>query len=198
MGGLRERKKEQTRRALADAARRLVAERGFTATTVADIAAEADVSTRTFFGYFPTKEDVFFVDTDARLALLGDEPIGGPGIPPGRALRTVLARVLSATSADLGGGGGPMRLALLLSTPELSAAAIRRVQTAQRRLADALRAGYPDLPPVDAAALTGAAVGALMAAVVTGFAAGDGPEALLTAADRALALVEKAGEALDG
>ena len=58
--GLRERKKRQNRQLIADTARRLFAEQGFDAVTVAAVAAAADVSEGTVFNYFPTKEDLFF------------------------------------------------------------------------------------------------------------------------------------------
>ena len=58
--GLRERKKQQTRELIADTARRLFADRGFDAVTVAQIARAANVSEVTVFNYFPTKEDLFF------------------------------------------------------------------------------------------------------------------------------------------
>ncbi len=58
--GLRQRKKERTRALIADAARRLFAERGFEAVTVADVARAAEVSEGTVFNYFPTKEELFF------------------------------------------------------------------------------------------------------------------------------------------
>lgn len=52
---LREQKKQQTRRAIHDSASRLVLERGLPHVTVADICADATVSDRTFFNYFPSK-----------------------------------------------------------------------------------------------------------------------------------------------
>jgi AcrR family transcriptional regulator len=58
--GLRERKKQQTRELIADAARRLFADRGFDAVTVAQVAREANVSEVTVFNYFPNKEDLFY------------------------------------------------------------------------------------------------------------------------------------------
>ena len=58
--GLRTRKKEKTRLAIYDAALELFAQQGFDATTVEQIVQQAEVSTATFFRYFPTKGDVVY------------------------------------------------------------------------------------------------------------------------------------------
>jgi AcrR family transcriptional regulator len=63
--GLRERKKEATRLLIAETARRLFAERGFDAVTVADVARAADLAPKTVFNYFPTKEDLFYSRLEA-------------------------------------------------------------------------------------------------------------------------------------
>ena len=106
--GLRERKKEQTRRAIEDAAFRLFAERGFQATTVADIADAADVAPRTFFAYFPSKEDVLFADFDETFEALAARLRGRP---PGEstfdALRDWITGLLPRPRGRRGPRGAP-------------------------------------------------------------------------------------------
>ena len=85
---LRERKKAKTRKALADTATELFAEQGFDHTTVEEIAEACDVSPRTFFRYFSSKEDVLFAVGDQRLRELLDAIASRPsGEPPLRSMR---------------------------------------------------------------------------------------------------------------
>src|SRR5882724_2522358 len=96
--GLRERKKQRTRETIARAAHELFAERVYHATTLPDIAEAADVSTRTIFAYFPSKEDILFSDfTVMKKALaqaLAERPEGQD------ALETVRQFILSLHGAE--------------------------------------------------------------------------------------------------
>jgi AcrR family transcriptional regulator len=78
--GRRERKKLETHRALSTAARELALARGLDGLTVEEIADAADVSARTFFRYFATKDEVLFAHQDERIAALqaffADRPAG--------------------------------------------------------------------------------------------------------------------------
>jgi AcrR family transcriptional regulator len=165
--GLRERKKEKTRQALASAAMRLFAERGYEATTVADIAAAAEVSTRTFFAYFPSKEDVFFAGTRERLDLVRQAfAAHAADLPPLSAMRATLDQIIETAAGDVLAPDRDIRLRLLMERPELRARGTQLLFSAHQVLADALRAGAPGLDGYGAVAAAGAAVGAMVAVVL--------------------------------
>jgi AcrR family transcriptional regulator len=189
--GLRDRKKQRTRQALIDAAFALISQRGYEQTTVADIAAAADVSTRTFFLHFPAKEDVLLADGDLRIEL-AQAVIGAaqPGDPPG----DVLARAFTEMVAhnwehDLASGLGALRVKLLASVPALRAAMLLRLFTVQQKLTAALAAAYPDqLDPVEAACAVGAITGAVIAAALASLDQGEAPRKTRDAMLRAIQL----------
>ena len=91
MTGLRERKKQRTRDALIRTAHELFVTKGYDATTVDEIAAAVDVSQRTFFRYFASKEDVALAlqrMIDERYVTAVHER--APGEPPLELLRRTL------------------------------------------------------------------------------------------------------------
>lgn len=158
--GLRERKKQRTRQTLIDAAARLYRERGFEGVTVAEIAREADVAPRTFFGYFETKEDVFLGRGDKRLELLArtirERERGEPILT---AVRRELLRV-RAGPAERFEAETP-ELAELLRHPAIANRLRERWNRWEDMLAEAIAADVGAAPEdpeprVVAAALTGA------------------------------------------
>src|SRR6516164_8846769 len=78
--GLRSRKKVKTRLAIEDAALALFDEQGYEATTVEEIAERAEVSTTTFFRYFPSKAEVLLSDHGEQLPALHTAIVGRPRI----------------------------------------------------------------------------------------------------------------------
>ncbi len=190
--GLRERKKRRTRRALTDAALRLFAENGYDNTTVADIAAAAEVSARTFFSYFPSKEDILLADADERIELIRDVIDRLPaGTPPHVAIRAMLDAVFAESGAMVA-DNRQLRAALVLERPELRAKALERLLAAQRAVAGWLAQAYPDrLDGVAAMAAGSALVGAVVGAALASFERGDPPERMRQELERALALVER-------
>ncbi|MGH9090094.1 MAG: TetR family transcriptional regulator [Acidimicrobiales bacterium] len=88
--------------ALEDASLRLFEERGFGEVTVEEIATAARVSTRTFYRYFPAKEDVLQLRIDLRSAALvralQERPTDEPAL---RSLGRALDEVVSAEDPDL-------------------------------------------------------------------------------------------------
>jgi AcrR family transcriptional regulator len=178
--GLRERKKERTRAALIEAAADLFTRKGYDETTVAEIAAAAEVSPRTFFSYFRTKEEVLFVDNAERLRI-AQEAIRQrlPGERPVDVLvRTVQQILTSGTFAsELFTRLAPLRVRLILGNPALQGYALRLLLSGQTEMARGLHQTFADeLDEVTAAAMVGAFVGALVAVVMQLFSELPDPE----------------------
>lgn len=135
---LRERNRRRTAEEIEAAAFGLFAGRGYEATTVELIAAVAGVSTRTFFRYFPTKEDVVFGNHAESVARLRAALAAGePGEPP-------LRRVRRAVLAVQDPGGNPAvelaRARLVAEVPAVRARLSHLVEGLEDAVAEALAA----------------------------------------------------------
>ncbi|MFE5582204.1 TetR family transcriptional regulator [Kitasatospora sp. NPDC056531] len=152
--GLRERKKQQTRDALVQAAHVLFLGQGFARTTVDEIASAVDVSQRTFFRYFANKDEVALaVMADAEdyfIECLRHRPAEET---PLQALRASIVKAWRDLGNAQTPGPGSIRSALELmrmieDTPTLLAAHLRRV-TEQEQLVAQVLAEREGLDPAE-------------------------------------------------
>jgi AcrR family transcriptional regulator len=163
---LRDRKRARTRQALVDAATELFERQGYDETTVADIAAAAEIGTRTFFSYFATKEELLFPESDARVrAAVEAIATRDPHERPAEVLLRALRRI-GEDSDEMASRLAALRMRMIQTVPTVRGRALQVQVAAQREIARHLAAAFPDeLDEVTAAALTGAFVGAITGAL---------------------------------
>jgi AcrR family transcriptional regulator len=160
--GLRERKKARTRASLREHALRLFRDQGYTATTVEQIAAAAEVSPSTFFRYFPTKEDLVLQDDmDTRMIeALEQQP---PDLGAVAAARAAAKQVFASyTAADMDAIRETTRLTM--TVPEVRARAMDEFARTIGVVAEAVarRAGRP-ADDLAVRTVAGAIIGVIMA-----------------------------------
>lgn len=132
MTGLRARTRDVVRAQLATVAIELFAEHGYDATTVDDIATAAGVSKRSFFRYFPAKDDVVFHGVDE----LADQVAAEIGTAEGDDW-DVLREVVTRWQARV--FGSDQTLELVESSPSLRARMVEKRDELRRKVSEALR-----------------------------------------------------------
>jgi AcrR family transcriptional regulator len=98
--GLRERKKALTRQRITDTATQMILARGYDAVRVIEIAAACDVSEKTVYNYFPTKESLILDRWDSTAEALR-AGLADPDVHPVDAVRRILAGELAALTSWL-------------------------------------------------------------------------------------------------
>ncbi|MFD6336188.1 TetR/AcrR family transcriptional regulator [Streptomyces sp. NPDC060131] len=134
--GLRERKKLRTRTAIRRAAFGLIAEQGYEATTIEQIAEASEVSPSTVFRYFPTKEDIVLTDDyDAVMAsVLRSRPAGEPPLESIRFLLDQTLQSILATEYD----EAIQRTKLMVEVPAVRARMTETMAESAKLLGDIL------------------------------------------------------------
>lgn len=142
---------------------------------MADIAAAAEVGTRTFFNYFASKEELLFPEPDERVraavaAIAGRRPGERPVEVLLRALRAAGDNPGEHLIDDLNARIAAVRAQVSRTVPAVSGRAAHAQLVAQREIGSQLHAAFPDeFDEVGAAALVGAVVGAVSGALTVLF-----------------------------
>jgi AcrR family transcriptional regulator len=183
---LRDRKRARTRQALIDAATELFARKGYDETTIADIAAAAEIGARTFFSYFASKEELLFPEADYRVQAAVDAiATRGPDDGPVDVLLRALGEV-NTGNAEMVSPLAELRLRMIQTVPAVRGRALQLQLDAQREIAGHLAEAFPDqIDLVRAGALTGAFIGAVSGALQFLFAEADTDPAAMQTAMRA-------------
>jgi AcrR family transcriptional regulator len=134
--GLRESKKLETRREIADTAMRLFVERGFDHVPVSEVAAAARVSEKTVFNYFPTKEDLFFDELPERQAAV---VAAIRNRVPGESIVAALRRLQAADCPRLCSAGFGVFARIIEESPALQAKELEVMAQMTELLAGAIR-----------------------------------------------------------
>ncbi|MCG5215866.1 TetR/AcrR family transcriptional regulator [Streptosporangium sp. KLBMP 9127] len=185
----RERKKRETRQRIVMTAVRLFEEQGYEQTTMAQIAAAADVDPKTFSNYFRSKDEVLWVGTERDFdvlfrAIAERRPEESPG--------EVLVRMVQEYAAHRRPKVPPKEpeelsatARLVLTTPALQAKGLYLLLDLQQRIAGELQKAFPDqLDPITAAAMTGSLLGAIQQASLASVQLGRTQEELWEASRR--------------
>ncbi|MGY1743808.1 MULTISPECIES: TetR/AcrR family transcriptional regulator [unclassified Blastococcus] len=174
--GLRERRRQQTRARIVDAAAELFAERGFDAVSVVEIAQRAGVVEKTVFNHFPVKEGlVFEADPPMRAALLD----AVAHRPAGESVTAAAGSFVVAAMSGLGSAEAARGVAEMAAVIRGS----RTLQVREREILGELTAALAALIAEETAAEPGALEPWLAAHAVLGLYAG----LLELARDRVLA-----------
>ena len=169
--GRRERKKLTTHQLLRSAALRLGAERCLADVTVEEIAEEADVSVRTFYDHFHSKEDAMIgfdaYRVDQLRVALAERPLGESALD---ALHTVLRMMLEESSFEW-----PLRMKVIATNPALLPRMFTSFIVYERAMIEAVaaRTGLDPDHDLYPAVVTAVAVGALRASLTVWRAGGE-------------------------
>jgi AcrR family transcriptional regulator len=162
--GLRELKKARTRESLRLHALRLFGQQGYDATTLEQVAVAADVSPRTLYRYFPTKEDLVFAD-DHDPWLLELLRLRHPDEPDLVAVREAIRGGMSKLD-DEAERAAAARLRFAMTTPALRTRAMAEQLRASEEIARVLaERNHLTAPDLGCRAVATAALGAVWAAL---------------------------------